>query len=105
VGWYELLATLVVVVSPVAVVVVLGGAVALVRDAIERVPAIGFTGLALTLVAAGNLLVERRCGLSVNRPIVTVVVGPDPCRSGALAAVALVLLLTVLTAVATLVRR
>jgi len=106
---YEVAAIAVLVLSTGTVLATLGGAVVLAWDAIERVPPIGLTGLFLTLVAAGNLLVERQCGLHVNRPIFTAIVGPDACRSGALAAVAvvpLVLLATVLaTRASTIVRR
>jgi len=97
---YELLAIGLVLLIPVAALALVAGAIAWARDSIDRAPLIGGAGVLCTALALANTLVERACGGEVNRAVITAFTGPDGCRSSALAALQLVVLLAVGTAVA-----
>lgn len=98
---YEVMATLLVITIPVAALAFGTVALAWARDAISRSPLPGLIGVCCTLVAAGNLLVERPCGGMVNRPVITVALGTGDCHKSSLVAVELVVLLAVATSVVT----
>ena len=97
-GSYDLAALLIVLAMPVVAIGVVALAYFWALDALQRSLPAGATGVLCTLVAAGNLFVERRCGGTVNRAILTAFVGPDDCRRSALVAIELVVLLAVATA-------
>jgi hypothetical protein len=97
---YDLATNVIVAGIPTALVTLVIGVALLVRDSTIRSPRVALVGHAATLVAFGMLFVERPCGETVNRPIIVAVLGPGACRAGALAAVQVVLLLAVGTALA-----
>lgn len=98
---YEVTATLLVIAIPVGALAFGVVAVAWARDAISRAPLPGLIGVFCTLVAAGNLFVQRTCGGMVNRPVITVALGTGDCHRSSLVAVELVVLLSVATSVVT----
>lgn len=102
---YELQASLLVIALAFGAVMLVAGAVTLARDALERAPIPALVGIACTAVTFGSLFLERACGGTVNRPIITAVVGPDTCRVSALAAIELVVLLALGTSLAVRLRR
>jgi hypothetical protein len=91
------MAMLLVIAIPTALIVLAAAALAWARDALTRARIPGLIGVFCTLVAAGNLLVERTCGGMVNRPIITVALGTGDCYKSGLVAVELVVLLAVAT--------
>jgi hypothetical protein len=97
---YELQAWALTAAIPVAGVMLAVGALRWARDALTRSPVAGLIGVALTAAAAGNLLVPRRVGEVLNRPIIALVLESDGAqRSGAIA-LDLLLLGVVVTALA-----
>jgi hypothetical protein len=104
VGSYDLAAFLIVLAMPVGAIAIAVGGFVWAQDALRRSLVPGAIGVLATLVAAGNVFVERRCVGAVNRPIVTAFVGAGDCQRSALAAVELVALLAVGTALAVRVR-
>jgi hypothetical protein len=98
VGSYDLAALLIVFAIPVVLLGVAALAFFWAHDSLQRSLPVGAIGVLGTLVAAGNLFVERSCAGSVNRPIITAVLGPDECRRSALVALEVVVLLAVATA-------
>lgn len=97
-GPYYLTAVAIVFAIPVAALALVAGTVLWARDAVAREPRAGLVGILCTLVAAGNLFVERSCAGNVNRPVITAFVGADACQRSSLVAVELVVLLAVATA-------
>jgi hypothetical protein len=97
---YEIGALLIVFAVPFVLVLVVAGIVAWARDSVHRSTTIGVVGIAATTVALGYSLMERTCGVTVNRPLIMALLGPGDCRRTGLAALELVLLLALGTALA-----
>lgn len=98
---YYLGAVLLVLAIPIAAMSALVGLAAWTRDALTRAPVVGALGALCTFAAIVHLLVARRCGDGINRPLVAAAVGLDECRRVGVASVALVVLLLAATAAAT----
>ena len=97
---YRLEALLLVAVIPIAAFALLAGGVAWARDAISRAPVVGWIGMLLALAAIGNLVVPRRFGEVVNRPVLAAFVGDGHAERAGMMGIALVLLVVVATAIA-----
>ena len=97
---YDVLAVLIVLTIPFAMVGLIVIAAAWADDALARERTTGLVGIACTGIAAVNLLIPRSCGDEVNRPIVAIVTGSGDCFRMGLLSVEVVLLLAVATSVA-----
>lgn len=95
-----MMAILLVIAIPLAAMGLLSVSVAWARDAVGRAPLPGLIGVFCTLVAVGNLFVERTCDGMVNRPVITVALGDGDCYRTGVIGLGLVLLLGVATSAA-----
>ena len=90
-------AILLVIAMPLAAIGLATVSVAWAKDVITRSRPQGLLGVFFTLVAAGNLFVERTCEGTVNRPIISIALGHGDCFKSGLGGVEIVLLVAVAT--------
>ena len=97
---YELIATALIVLMPLAVAAVLLTLVVWVQDAFAREPRKATVGVLVTAVALGNLFIRQDLGSATTRPVMALFVEHGTAFRGALGSVAVVLVLVVATSVA-----
>jgi hypothetical protein len=95
----DALALLIVISIPAVALLALAYALKWGRDILQRSPAIGGVGMALTLVAIGNLFVERTCDDGRNRAIVAGFASDHGCHRVGLLSLEAALLAFVATSV------
>lgn len=97
---YELIATGLIVLMPLAVAALVALLVLWVQDAFAQHPRKATVGVLVTAMALGNLFVRQDLGSATTRPVMALFVEHGAAFRGALGAVAVVLVLVMATSVA-----
>jgi hypothetical protein len=100
VGWYEIVATILVIAMPLALLAIALGVRAWARDALDHDPKVAVVGIIAACAAGGNLLVSRDLGPATTRPALALFLERGATFRSALLAMAVALLLVAATSVA-----